>query len=162
MMSGALGGRVRRRLSTRTDVRVLQNTIFMLQRLVLRHEDVLAALRPELNFVMFARADVAATVVPAILEQTVWQEDKAQKPETLDRPMRSCLLSCVFRELGSRVEALMTDNQQQTKLVKMGWTGASPVVWHYLKCDAVAGCLKPDTTNARQASMKRLPPLLPP
>ena len=64
-------------------VRDLQNTIFMLQRLLLRHEDFLAALRPELNFVMFARTDVAAAVVPAIYQaQKAWREDKA--PEAGD------------------------------------------------------------------------------
>ena len=48
------------------DIRALREAVFMLQRLALRHEDFLAALRPELNFVMFARTDVPATVVPSI------------------------------------------------------------------------------------------------
>ena len=130
------------------DIRALREAVFMLQRLALRHEDFLAALRPELNFVMFARTDVPATVVPSIFNaQKARREDKASKPETIDHPMRSCLLSCMFRELSARIEALMKDPTQQERLVRLGWLGATPIKWHYLKWDASSSRLKPDASR---------------
>ena len=61
--------------------------------------------------------------------------------------MRSCLLSCMFRELGARIEALTKDADQQNRLVKLGWLGASPIEWRYVKWDPSAGQLKPDTSK---------------
>ncbi|CAE7246799.1 unnamed protein product [Symbiodinium sp. CCMP2592] len=78
------------------EIKELKNSIFQIQRLALRHEDFLGALRPETTYVLFCRIGVPASVVPSLFKaQAAWREMKASDPASLDRPMRVSLLTCL-------------------------------------------------------------------
>jgi len=131
------------------ELKELKEQLFLLQRLALRQEDLLAAVRPEMCFVMFTRIDVGASIVPSIYTaQAAWRELKANEPEKLNAPMRVDLLRCIFKELKARMTALMNDESQQKHLVQMEWLMAEPVSWCFLRWDANAGKHRKDESKS--------------
>ncbi|CAE7366457.1 unnamed protein product [Symbiodinium sp. CCMP2592] len=130
------------------EIKELRDHIFQLQRLALRQEDLIAAIRPEMIFVIFARIDVGASIVPSIYKaQAAWRELKESDPSAIHAPMRVDLLRCLFTELKTRLKNLTQDAQQQQNLVQMGWLKADPVSWHYIRWDQQTQKHKIDDTK---------------
>ena len=130
------------------ELKELREHMFQLQRLALRQEDLLAAIRPEMIFVIFARIDVAASIVPSIYKaQAAWRQLKESDPDAVKAPMRVDLLRCLFTELKTRLTKLTQDSQQQQSLVQLGWLKADPVSWHYIRWDQQAKRHKLDATK---------------
>ena len=120
----------------------LRALMLQVQRLLLRHEDCLALIRAEYGFVMFFRIDVACSVIgPLFAAQMKWRETKDKAPETLSKPMRTTLMSCLIKELTQRLTAFRDKSQEenQKELVRMGWIkpvpGDDPCL-AYLKWDS--------------------------
>ena len=136
--------------------------MFQLQRLVLRQEDLIASIKPEMCFVIFARVDVGASVIPAIYSaQASWRELKENNPDAIKAPMRVDLLRCLFKELKSRLTALTQDAEQQQNLVSVGWMTAEPVKWRYIRWDSESGRHKADETKDPSHLGRSWPPLKP-
>eukprot|EP00439_Symbiodinium_sp_Y106_P043717 s1538_g5.t1 len=132
----------------------IQLALQHLQRLILRHEDLLNLIRSEFSFILFFRTSVPCAIIkPLFGAQRAWRTQKESNPESLKSPMRTVLMGCVIKELNARLEALRTKTQadQQKKLKDMGWLqpGANEdPIWSYLKWDAAKQCLIKDDARA--------------
>ena len=132
----------------------IQLALQHLQRLILRHEDLLNLIRSEFSFILFFRTSVPCAIIkPLFGAQRAWRTQKESNPESLKSPMRTVLMGCVIKELNARLEALRTETQtdQQKKLNDMGWLqpGANEdPIWSYLKWDAAKQCLIKDDARA--------------
>ena len=124
--------------SVRRDIRDLQYAVSLMQRLILRHEDASILPRIESSFVVHFKLNVPASVVPMLFTSAgAWRRIKAEEPEKLDRPMRCALLVCLFAELKSRMEKVVSDEERMGEMAAMGWLSAGPpVVWHFMRWDA--------------------------
>ena len=112
-----------------------------IQRLLLRREDMLALIRAEYGFVFFFRVDVGCSVIrPLFTAQKEWRDAKSKAPESLTKPMRTALMSCLVKELSQRVQQLKepASAEHQATLAQLGWikpvAGDDPM-WSYLKWD---------------------------
>ena len=111
-----------------------------IQRLLLRHEDMLALIRAEYGFVFFFRVDVGCSVIrPLFTAQKEWRDAKSKAPESLTKPMRTVLMSCLVKELSQRVQQLKEPaSADHQATLALGWTkpvaGDDPK-WSYLKWD---------------------------
>ena len=110
-----------------------------IQRLLLRREDMLALIRAEYGFVFFFRVDVGCSVIrPLFTAQKEWRDAKSKAPESLTKPMRTALMSCLVKELSQRVQQLKepASAEHQATLAQLGWikpvAGDDPM-WSYLK-----------------------------
>ncbi|CAE7939773.1 Pol, partial [Symbiodinium necroappetens] len=136
----------RSRADLMEEIKELKSSMFQLQRLALRHEDYLGALRPETSYAIFCRIGVPASIVPAVFKaQQAWREQKETDPESLDKPMRVNLLTCVFREFSARLQNFGKQERTQDSMKKLGWISDAPMKWNYLKWDPKAERLKQDT-----------------
>ena len=130
------------------EIKQLKESLFQVQRLSLRHEDYLGAIRPETSYAIFMRMGVAASIVPAIFQaQQGWRTQKEENPESLDVPMRVVLLRCIFREFSARLAKFPEQKATQETMAKLGWIKADTKDWCYLKWDAVNERLKEDNTR---------------
>ncbi|CAE7370346.1 unnamed protein product, partial [Symbiodinium sp. CCMP2456] len=106
------------------EIKDLRSSMFQLQRLALRHEDYLGALRPETSYALFLRTGVPASVVPALFKaQQAWRERKESDPDSVEKT--------------------------QETMAKLGWISTEPLKWNYLKWDPKVERLRHDT--AREA-----------
>ena len=119
------------------DVKALKETLEMVQKLVLRHEDAVNLLRLDYSFVAHMKLNVQAGVVPMLyVAADGWRKLKANEPQKLDRPMRASLFVCFLAELRSRLMALETNDTDIKKLTELGWlVRGPPLTWHFLKWD---------------------------
>lgn len=130
------------------EIKELRASMFQLQRLALRHEDYLGALRPETSFALFLRMGVPASIVPALFKaQQAWREQKESDPDSVDKPMRVTLLTCLFREFSARLTNFGTQEKTQETMGKLGWISTEPLKWNYLKWDPKVERLRHDTTK---------------
>ena len=82
----------------------VHQAIHALQKLILRHEDSISALKMDHSFVVFFRVQSPSSIVPQLSRaQQEWRRIKAAEPSKLNHPMRSTLLLCIFRELALRL-----------------------------------------------------------
>ena len=130
------------------ELKELRECMFQMQRLSLRHEDMLSAIKSEIGYVIFMRMGVPASVVPSIFQaQQAWRSQKESHPEQVTKPMRVALLSCLFREFTSRLESLPQQTRTLENLSKLGRVDLEPLKWHYVKWDANSERLKRDESR---------------
>ena len=136
----------RSRADLMEEIKELKSSMFQLQRLALRHEDYLGALRPETSYAIFCRIGAPSSIVPAVFKaQQAWREQKETDPDSLDKPMRVNLLTCVFREFSARLKNFGQQERTQDSMKKLGWISDAPIKWNYLKWDPKVERLKHDT-----------------
>ena len=112
------------------EIQRLKDSVFSLQRMVLRQEDFSSCIKQELAWVMFMKLDMRASVVPCLFQmQQAWRELKEKHPERLKAPMRVDLVKALFREFGKRLEHLPQHDSQLGSLEKLGWLQTDPLRW---------------------------------
>ena len=137
------------------EVKQLRADLFSMQKLLLRHEDFLAGLRAELNWVMFMKLEMRATVVPALFTmQQKWRELKEKSPQQLQQPMRVFLIRALFKELLARLVALPESEEFQKVLQNLGWYEPETRDWVYVKWDPNNERLVPDKDRGHVAFEK--------
>ena len=101
-------------------------------RLMLQHEDQLAAQRMDKDFVLFMRQD-HATVIPNLHAISMeWHAKKDEGHEGLTSSLRTLLLACLIKELLARIQKLSSTPEGQTKLQAVNWLDAD-LGWTFLK-----------------------------
>ena len=116
------------------EIEEMRASISSLQRLVLRHEDSISLIQADYSFVAFLKTSTASSVVPALYTaQRAWRELRDKDPTKLTKPMRCCLLSCLFRELLARMRNLGDDAENQGKLKQLGWLSTDLGAWHFIQ-----------------------------
>ena len=114
---------------------------------LLRHEDGLNMLRSEVSYVVHAKIGCESSIVGALYSvQAAWRETKKNNPEKLERPMRSTLILCLFKEILCRVERLETDAQALAEFKAHGWISEDLNFWPVLAWDADSKKLVPVKT----------------
>ena len=137
------------------EIQQLKESVFALQKAVLRHEDFGNCLQAELTWVMFLRLDMKASVLPSLFQmQQKWRELKESSPEKLTAPMRVDLVKALFKEFGSRLSMLPQQEAQMETLIKLGWLSKEPLMWHYACWDADHERLRPDDAKEPVAHEK--------
>ena len=126
------------------EIKIMQDKVFSLQKMALRHEDFSTCLKSELSWVMFMKVDMRASVVPCLYQmQQKWRELKENHPEKLKTPKRVDLVRSLFKEFGSRINHLANQDEQMQDLIKMGWLKKDPLRWNYVQWNPDAGRLQP-------------------
>ncbi|CAE7666393.1 unnamed protein product [Symbiodinium sp. CCMP2592] len=115
------------------EIRDLQYSLGLVQRLVLRLEDCAILARIESSFVINFKLNVPASVVPMLFTAAgSWRKQKTEEPATLDRPMRCAL----FAELKDRVLKIVEQTDKMQEMEAMGWvSGGMPITWHFMRWD---------------------------
>ena len=118
-----------------TDIESLKAYIAQLQRLILRHEDAITLLRIETTYVAHFRISTPEAIVTGIYQTAAgWKQANESKPESLDKPLRATLITCVFLELRTRTANLKQDQVEKLKALK--WFGDATTTWSYLRWNA--------------------------
>ena len=113
----------------------LKAYIAQLQRLILRHEDAITLLRIETTYVAHFRISTPEAIVTGIYQTAAgWKQANESKPESLDKPLRATLITCVFLELRTRTANLKQDQVEKLKALK--WFGDATTTWSYLRWNA--------------------------
>ncbi|OLQ04744.1 hypothetical protein AK812_SmicGene12129 [Symbiodinium microadriaticum] len=126
-----------------TELEAVKAAIAQMQRLILRHEDATNLQRLETSYVAHLRISTPESIVAAIHRTAAgWKSAKENNPESLDKPLRATLITCVFLELRTRVANLTPD--QAAKLKELQWYDEASTTWHYVKWNAEAKTLVKD------------------
>ena len=126
------------------EVENLRECVFALQKLTLRHEDVLSSLKAELSWALFLRVDMKASVVkPLYAMQQEWRDLKEKSPNQLQGPMCVSLVRTLFKEFGKRIEMLPQQTEQLKIVRNLGWMEPEALVWRYVQWGPAAERLKP-------------------
>ena len=125
------------------DIESLKAYIAQLQRLILRHEDAISLLRIETSYVAHFRISTPEAIVTGIYKPAAgWKQAKESQPESLDKPLRATLITCVFLELHTRVANLKQDQVDKLKTLK--WFDDATTTWSYLRWNAESKQLMKD------------------
>ena len=111
-----------------------EHQIYLLSRLVLKHEEALHHLRKDMAFVLFFRQD-DKSLVPNLMEVAKeWRERAATAtPDpALHSPLRTVLINCLLKELLQRTQRVTATETGRADLQKMGWLD-NQGHWNYLK-----------------------------
>ncbi|CAE7784182.1 unnamed protein product, partial [Symbiodinium sp. KB8] len=110
----------------------LSESLRLLARLLIQHEDQLAALRVDKAFVLFARQD-QFSIIPAMYAiSQEWHSKREADPDTVQSPLRTLLLACLIKELMQRVQKMVATSEGQDKLKAAGWLSPTGE-WHFMK-----------------------------
>ena len=116
----------------------LRNSIASMQRLLLRREDSVSMIQADYSFVAFLRVPGGSSVVPALYAaQRAWRDLRDSDSTKLDKPMRCCLLACLFKELAARVRGLTNEHENKSSLAKLGWLTEDHSSWAFLQWSPV-------------------------
>ncbi|OLQ01956.1 hypothetical protein AK812_SmicGene15258 [Symbiodinium microadriaticum] len=114
------------------ELEAVKASIAQMQRLILRHEDAINLQRIETSYVAHMRISTPEAIVTAVHKTAAgWKHAKENNPESLNKPLRATLVTCVFLELRTRVANLTPD--QIGKLKELNWYEESTSTWHYVK-----------------------------
>ena len=121
---GSSGGRIA----------ALEAQVRSLTRLSLRHEGAIGMLRHEFSFVIHAKVDAPTSVAGTMFAtQQALRTLKEKEPSKLNSPLRVALLSCLFRELQSRMEQLLQDEPMRQTWIDMEWLSRDAGFFPYLR-----------------------------
>ncbi|CAE6934633.1 Pol [Symbiodinium natans] len=92
-------------------------------KLMLQHEEMLAAQRVDKVFIMFMRQDYASIIpnLHSISEQ--WHKRRQDNSSTseLQSPLRTLLMACLIKEILARIQKMASTSEGQGKLKAAGW-----------------------------------------
>ncbi|CAE7539323.1 unnamed protein product [Symbiodinium sp. CCMP2592] len=104
------------RRSTEADTRAPEGMMWLLGKLLLRHEDQMGIDRTRNSFVMFFKKDSALSLVPLFVQKSQhWHALKEQKQEKMDEiamPLRSFLLHTMLETLVKRIKDTVKNEEQ--------------------------------------------------
>ena len=114
------------------ELEAVKAAIAQMQRLILRHEDAINLQRIETSYVAHMRISTPEAIVTAVYKTAAaWKHAKENNPESLNKPLRATLVTCVFLELRNRVANLTPD--QIGTLTELNWYEESTSTWRYVK-----------------------------
>ncbi|CAE7519489.1 unnamed protein product, partial [Symbiodinium necroappetens] len=93
----------------------------LMARMLLYHEDQLAAQRMDKDFVLFMRQDYASIIPNLHAISVEWHAKKEEGAEGLTSSLRTLLLACLVKELLARVQKLASTQEGQEKLQRTKW-----------------------------------------
>ncbi|CAE7238605.1 unnamed protein product, partial [Symbiodinium sp. CCMP2592] len=103
-------------------------------KLMLQHEDMLAAQRVDKVFILFVRQDYAS-IIPNLhsISQQFHQktQDSSGDPQ-ITSPLRTLLMACLIRENLARIQKMVSTSEGQGKLQAAGWMNDKGD-WTFLK-----------------------------
>ena len=104
----------------------------LLSRLVLKHEDQLAALRRDTQFVLFFRQD-DKSILPSLMQAARdWKERQAAGDPAITSSQRTVLINCLLRELLARTQEVTATEPGREALRKAEWLDNNNA-WSYLR-----------------------------
>ncbi|CAE6956728.1 unnamed protein product [Symbiodinium sp. CCMP2592] len=96
-------------------------TIQMLIKLLLRHEDQLATFRLSTAWVFFLSAEKPVEILETLFATaTQWRHQKLNDPASLKNPMRVILFQATWKEMYTRAENIRTKEDAKQTAVDMG------------------------------------------
>ncbi|CAE7580280.1 Pol [Symbiodinium sp. CCMP2592] len=110
----------------------LMESLKLLARLLVQHEDQLAALRMDKGFVLFARQDQFSLIPAMYAISKEWNHTRETEPEKLQSPLRTLLLACLIRELMQRIQKMVATTEGMDKLKAASWMTAGGE-WCFMK-----------------------------
>ena len=99
----------------------------MMAKLMLQHEEMLAAHRGDKVFIMFMRQDYASIIPNLFSISQQWhsknkqQESVESSERQLQSPLRTVLMACLLKELLARIQKMASTTKGQGKLQAAGW-----------------------------------------
>ena len=129
-------------------IQALEYQVRNLTCLALRHEDAIGLLRSEFSFVIHARVDAPTSIVKTMFAmQQEWRNLKEKEPTKLTGPLRVALLGCLFKELQTRMERLLQDEQMSKTWVAMEWLSRDLGFFPYLRYNQETKKHEPEKTR---------------
>ncbi|OLP83545.1 hypothetical protein AK812_SmicGene35684 [Symbiodinium microadriaticum] len=106
--------------------------IRLLSKIVLKHEEQLAALRKDTQFVLFFRQD-DKSILPSLMNVSrEWKAKQAAGDQSIQSSQRTVLISCLLRELLARIQRVVATEPGRESLKKAEWlTGSN--AWTYMR-----------------------------
>ena len=97
------------------------DTIQMLIKLLLRHEDQLATFRLSTAWVFFLSAEKPVEIIETLfVTATQWKSQKLNDPGSLSNPMRVILFQATWKMLHTRTENIRTKEDARQQAIEMG------------------------------------------
>ncbi|OLP79705.1 LINE-1 retrotransposable element ORF2 protein [Symbiodinium microadriaticum] len=106
-------------------VGISSDTFTQMCRLMLRHEEQLALIKKDRALVVFVKQD-QHSILPALYKASAAWNDKKEKADTLEAglTLKTVLLSCVIKEILSRLQTVTATEAGKNKLLTAGWINA--------------------------------------
>ena len=103
----------------------------LLSRLILKHEDQLAALRRDTQFVFFFRQD-DKSILPSLMTATrEWKERQAAGDQSI-ASSQTTVINCLLREVLARTQKVIATESGREALRKADWLDSNGA-WTYLR-----------------------------
>ncbi|CAE7683045.1 Pol, partial [Symbiodinium necroappetens] len=93
----------------------------LMAKLLIYHEDQLAAQRMDKDFVLFMRQDYASIIPNLHAISVEWHAKKEEGVEGLTSSLRTLLLACLVKEMLARVQKMASTQEGQEKLQRTKW-----------------------------------------
>ena len=110
----------------------LSDDLRLLARLLIQHEDQLAALRVDKAFVLFARQDTYSIIPATFAISQEWHRKREESPDISQSPLRTLLLACLIRELIQRIQKMVATPEGLDKLKAAHWVNHDGA-WNFMK-----------------------------
>ena len=104
----------------------------LLSKLVLKHEEQLAALRRDTQFVLFFRQDDKSILPSLMAAAREWKERQAAGDQSITSSQRTALINCLLRELLARTQRVIATESGRESLRKAEWLDCNGA-WTYLR-----------------------------
>ncbi|CAE7203301.1 unnamed protein product [Symbiodinium necroappetens] len=106
--------------------------IRLLSKIILKHEEQLAALRKDTQFVLFFRQD-DKSILPSLMNVSrEWKAKQAAGDQSIQSSQRTVLISCLLRELLARMQRVVATEEGRDSLRKAEWLTSSNA-WTYMR-----------------------------
>ncbi|CAE7939312.1 Pol, partial [Symbiodinium necroappetens] len=104
----------------------------LISKLLLKHEEQLAALRKDTQFVLFFRQD-DKSILPSLMNVSrEWKAKQAAGDQSIQSSQRTVLINCLLRELLARMQRVVATEPGRESLKKAEWLTSSNA-WTYMR-----------------------------
>ncbi|CAE7840575.1 unnamed protein product [Symbiodinium sp. KB8] len=123
-----------------------ESQIRLMSKIILKHEEQLAALRKDTQFVLFFRQD-DKSILPSLMNVSrEWKAKQAAGDQSIQSSQRTVLISCLLRELLARIQRVVATEEGRDSLRKAEWLTSSNA-WTYMKWSSKHRKLVTDETR---------------
>ena len=118
----------------------------LISKLLLKHEEQLAALRKDTQFVLFFRQD-DKSILPSLMSVSrEWKAKQAAGDQSIQSSQRTVLINCLLRELLARMQRVVATEPGRESLKKAEWLTSSNA-WTYMRWSSKLRKLVADETK---------------
>ncbi|OLP99129.1 Copia protein [Symbiodinium microadriaticum] len=118
----------------------------LISKLLLKHEEQLAALRKDTQFVLFFRQD-DKSILPSLMSVSrEWKAKQAAGDQSIQSSQRTVLINCLLKELLARVQRVVATEPGRDSLKKAEWLTSSNA-WTYMRWSSKLRKLVADETK---------------